>query len=380
MNSKRLAPLLSIALVLASTRTAAAQSTVTVHIDTSAANGTQGRIAFTFVGASLTAPNSVQILNFSTDATLGLPETEGGLVTGDLILRINPAPFTQIDDGFFYNELVLPTTTLSFGNQIDFSIQLTENAVGASIPPDEFAFYLLTQDGQRLFATADPLGADSLFTICATGESGGELNVFAPAMVQDRNINVVVAPTFGDVPFTNIFHRFIERIADAGITAGCNLAPPRYCPQNVVTREQMAVFVLRALGIAPDASGAQVFDDVPPSSPLYGFIQVFSRLGITAGCNTNPPLFCPGNSVTREQMAVFVLRALGLQPDSSGPQVFDDVPPSHPLYGFIQVFSRLGITAGCNASPPQFCPTNPVTREQMAAFLVRAFILELDIP
>lgn len=357
---------------------AMAQNTVNVHIDTSAAQGTRGRIAFTFLGGS-PATNTLQILNFSTDATLDLPVTEGGLVTGDLILRVNPAAFTQIEDDFFYNELALPTTTMSFGNQIDFSLQLSENAVLGAIP-DELSFFLLDEDGQRLFATSDPLGSDALLALCATGTSGGELSVFAPATVQDRNVSIVVAPTFQDVPFTSGTHKFVERLVEAGVTAGCNTVPRLYCPQDAVTRDQMAVFIVTSLGFAPDSSGPQIFDDVPPTSPYYGFVQVFSRLGITAGCSTNPPLYCPGAPVTRAQMAVFILAALGISPDNSGPQIFEDVPPTSPYYGFVQAFSRLGITAGCSQNPPLFCPNGSVLREQMAVFLVVAFFQRVAPP
>ena len=55
--------------------------------------------------------------------------------------------------------------------------------------------------------------------------------------------------TFGDVPTTHLFHRFVEALAAAGITAGCSAAPPRYCPDAPVTRGQMAVFLSRALGL-----------------------------------------------------------------------------------------------------------------------------------
>jgi hypothetical protein len=75
-------------------------------------------------------------------------------------------------------------------------------------------------------------------------------------------------------------------------------------------------------------------------------------------------------------MAVFVLKALGIPPDTSGMQIYDDVLSNHPFYGFVQVFSTLGITAGCSNSPPLFCPDDLVTRAQMAVFLVKAFLIK----
>ena len=60
------------------------------------------------------------------------------------------------------------------------------------------------------------------------------------------------------------------------------------------------------------APGAQVFNDVPPGHPFFQFIQALATSGITTGCQTSPPLFCPDNPLTRGQMAVFLAKALGL--------------------------------------------------------------------
>jgi hypothetical protein len=58
--------------------------------------------------------------------------------------------------------------------------------------------------------------------------------------------------------------------------------------------------------------GAQVFNDVPPSHPFFQFIQALAAGGITGGCSASPPLYCPEDFITRGQMAVFLSRALGL--------------------------------------------------------------------
>ena len=69
---------------------------------------------------------------------------------------------------------------------------------------------------------------------------------------------------------------------------------------------------VRALGLAPDAGGTQRFEDVPPGHIFYGYIQIFGQLGITGGCTATR--FCPDAVATRGQMAVFVNRALGILP------------------------------------------------------------------
>lgn len=57
------------------------------------------------------------------------------------------------------------------------------------------------------------------------------------------------SPTFTDVPATHPFYQFIEALAASGITAGCSASPPQYCPDAMLTRGQMAVFLARALGL-----------------------------------------------------------------------------------------------------------------------------------
>jgi subtilisin family serine protease len=179
---------------------------------------------------------------------------------------------------------------------------------------------------------------------------------------------------FVDVSKDSIFYDDIQWLAQKGITKGCN--PPtndRFCPTSIVTREQMAAFMVRALGLTKTSSDG-VFTDVPAGSTFEKDINRLATAGITRGCN--PPAndrFCPTDQVTREQMAAFMVRALGLTKTSSD-GVFTDVPAGSTFEKDINRLATAGITRGCN--PPandRFCPTNPVTREQMAAFMRRGF-------
>jgi hypothetical protein len=99
-----------------------------------------------------------------------------------------------------------------------------------------------------------------------------------------------------------------------------------------------------------------------------GNIEAIFAAGITTGCSTAPALFCPSQAVTRGQMAAFLTRALGFPPanrdyftDDTG-SIFED---------HINRLATSGITMGC--SPTTFCPNTNITREQMAAFLVRGY-------
>lgn len=184
---------------------------------------------------------------------------------------------------------------------------------------------------------------------------------------------VAPSPTFSDVPAGHWALPFIEGIYAAQITRGCGTA--LYCPEQIITRGQMAVFLLRAsqgaLYTPPPATG--LFADVPPSHPFAAWIEELYRRGITSGCGSGN--FCPGSPVTRAQMAVFLLRALEgasyVPPPATG--VFADVPPNDFFAPWIEEIARRGITTGCGSG--NYCPRTPVTRAQMAVFLVRAFSL-----
>jgi cysteine-rich repeat protein len=189
--------------------------------------------------------------------------------------------------------------------------------------------------------------------------------------------------SFPDVTTAHIFYAFIENLFHNGVTGGC--AGGNYCPGDPVTRAQMAVFLLKAKfgasHIPPPCTGA-VYDDVPCTGGIFDpWIEELADLGITGGCSVTPPLYCPGNTVTRGQMAVFLLKALegaGYDPpDCAG--VFDDVActPGAGFSDFIEELFARQITGGCSVTPPLYCPGNPNNRGQMAVFLVKTFNLLL---
>ena len=110
------------------------------------------------------------------------------------------------------------------------------------------------------------------------------------------------------------------------------------------------------------------FSDVPPASPFYRLVETVLHSGVTGGCAAGR--YCPAAAATRDQMAVFVLVAkegAGYRPPACGTPLFGDVPAAHPLCAWIEELARRGVTSGCGAG--RYCPQEPVTREQMAAFI-----------
>jgi hypothetical protein len=124
------------------------------------------------------------------------------------------------------------------------------------------------------------------------------------------------APTgiFVDVPVSYWAAGWIEQLYREEITKGCSSTanPPIYCPEDSVTRAQMAVFLLRTKygGNYHPPAPTGIFVDVPVSYWAAGWIEQLYREEITKGCSStaNPPIYCPEDSVTRAQMAVFLLR------------------------------------------------------------------------
>jgi hypothetical protein len=210
--------------------------------------------------------------------------------------------------------------------------------------------------------------------------------------------------SFTDAWSSHWAYRYIETLLHRGITAGCSAT--EFCPAQSVSRWQMAVFMTRAMvgdaapvsGTVPGqgnydcvAGGTSVFDDIAPEDPGCRFVHYIAAQAITAGCGAGA--FCPSSTVNRWQMAVFLAKAMtgGTVPVSGtvpgkgdydcvpgGLSVFDDVPPEDPGCRFVHYIAAEGVTSGCSTT--SYCPENPVTRDQMAVFLTKAFDLTLYGP
>jgi len=191
--------------------------------------------------------------------------------------------------------------------------------------------------------------------------------------------------TFADVPIDHALWQYIEAFYTAGITGGCGVSPLIFCPESYVTRAAMAVFLLRAKygsGYAPPAA-RHFFSDLPVAGKEWqeAWVDEFYTQGITTGCGTSPLRYCPENNVTRAAMAVFILRTLegsSYTPPAAS-HFFSDLPVAGKEWQepWVDEVYRRGITTGCGTAPLRFCPEDPVKRQAMAAFIVRAFNLPL---
>ena len=181
---------------------------------------------------------------------------------------------------------------------------------------------------------------------------------------------------FQDVPLEHWAAAWIERLFDTGITTGCTVDPPSFCPEETTTRAQMAVLLGRAfydLPEGPSTPSSPNFEDVPLGYWAAPWIEQLYQDGITTGCQTDPLRFCPEENITRAEMAVFLVRIIHGQdfiPETpSG--IFADVPTTHWAAGYIEQLYEDGLTTGCDTSPLRYCPEANTTRAEIAVFLGR---------
>lgn len=225
-----------------------------------------------------------------------------------------------------------------------------------------------------------------------------------PGGASDHDPQVVrlTVPSFLDVAPAHWAYGSIQQLFERGITAGCSTGPVPgarlYCPASPVTRDQMAVFLgrsTRGAGFAPPPAAGR-FADVPADHWAAPWIEQALLDGLTTGlpCGVPPagpcdgarrPYFRPGDAVSREQMAVFLVRARRgaafVPPAATGR--FADVRSDGFFAPYVEQALLDGITTGvpcggaagpCDGqSRPYFLPKQPVTRDQMAVFLLRTF-------
>ncbi len=346
------------------------------------------------------------------------------LSTGDIFNAVGPNvdPSAGLDNGLpglaALDALITPgltanASTLDFFlvpppnvTTVTFKYVFASDEYGAPIASlnDVFGVFVDGQNVALVPGTTNPVSVNTLnstatplfFNSNATGLFGTQYNGFsapltatatvtpgaanqirlaiadggAPDRVVDSAVFLgPVTSAFQDMPLTHPFVSFVMAIANAGITGGCS-AVPTFCPDNPVTRSQMAVFIETSLGHPANACSGAVFGDVNSATvgdAFCGFIEKFAADGITGGCA--PGAFCPNDPITRGQMAVFIETALGNPANACSGQ-FTDVTAANPFCGFIERLAADGITGGCAAG--RYCPNDPVTRGQMAVFLVAA--------
>jgi hypothetical protein len=210
------------------------------------------------------------------------------------------------------------------------------------------------------------------------GRIGTRLSYNTAASIVVGSRDLIIAGSFPEIAAaSDEVKTAIEGLRGASITNGC-LGGTAFCSTDPVNRIQMATFLARSLyghDLIADYSAVPAFNfpDVTGTANL-NYTNALKANGITNGC-TGGTLYCPNTQVNREQMALFLMRAVrgGSFVPPTGVGLFSDAPLGDPLAGTLEEVKRMGITNGCLGGT-QYCRSPIVTREQMALFLQRAFL------
>lgn len=241
-----------------------------------------------------------------------------------------------------------------------------------------------------------------------------EAPLTTPAVAVDpKEWSVHVGNSFTDVPSTSLFYRFIESLLHYGVTGGCSLTDPLYCPSDFVLRDQMAAFIARSIagsdaavpstgtvGMTPydcSPTGTSLFSDVPAGGQFCRHVHYIAARNVTAGCGISGQ-FCPTDPTPRGQMAAFIARSLVAPEGDAGvpanytsastgrtydcgdglANAFSDVTDSHLFCKQIHFVWARGVLDGFPDGT--YGPAQNVTRDQMSKFLANAFNLAVYRP
>jgi len=285
-------------------------------------------------------PNKPLKVNLIWTDYPGSPAANGGLVN-DLDLKV-----TDPSSNIHYPDHALPNPS---------NFDRVNNVVGLTLLNPETGTYAIRVTGYNV-----PFGPQPY------------------ALVVSGNISMAEG-IFQDVPSGHWAEDAIYKIYNAGITKGCSVDPLLYCPDKVVSKAAMAVFLLRSLHggnyTPPPATG--IFTDVDVNQWYAPWVEQLYKEGITKGCSADPLMYCPDRDVSKASMAIFLLKAKYgasyIPPNATG--IFTDVDLSHWGADWIEKLYNDGITKGCSADPLMYCPDRAVSRAAMALFLVRTFDL-----
>ena len=259
-------------------------------------------------------------------------------------------------------------------------------------------------DSQASFTPSAPL-ARGRYTASVVGGSGGMKGVNGAALVADVSWTfsvpedrvppevVITFPSDGCTA-RGLITIQVQAIDGGGVERvevfvdGVNVAIDRTAPYQATwdTRPlsvREGLHTVKAWAFDLQGNNRQVdavanidnttFDDVPKSSYCWAAVEILVREGVDQGCSYQPPLFCPDRNVTRAEMAIMLCRVRGWAPYFPATPTFLDVPVTDPAYGYIEALYANKITDGCALRPSRlFCPSNLISRGQMAGLLCRA--------
>lgn len=291
----------------------------------------------------------------------GSPST--GLIPVHLELGPRPATFPVLQS-------ISPMAGIATGSVL-VTLQGATFTQGATIKiGGSNATNVVWSSSSQMTARSPSLAAGNMYDVVVTNPNG-QTNTLFDSYLAD----------FTDVPSVgpgSTYYASVVRLARHHVVSGCSGGA--FCPLNTISRGQMAVFLLKAkygsIAYVPPPATGTVFTDVPANHQFAAWIEQLAREGITAGCTATT--FCPNDPVKRQQMAVFLLKAINGQsynpPTCAG--IFSDVACPSLFANWIEAAANQSIMPGGGPSTDQcsvggtFCPTVSVNRGPMAKHVI----------
>jgi hypothetical protein len=292
------------------------------------------------------------------------------------------------------------------GDYSSATVQVSAQVSSSSLAPGRHILFVRGRGVQDYegFHSWGPVSAAFVYVLPQTGTpvttptATSTATAQPAATVTATATSVVCVAQFTDVPIGSTFYSFIRCLACRGIVSG--YADGTFKPNNNVTRGQLSKIVSNAAGLNEPVTG-QTFQDVPPGSTFYDFIERLASRGVMSGypCGSLPtepcvppenrPYFRPNNNATRGQISSIISNAAGYSDPVNG-QTFEDVPPGSTFYDVIGRLVSRGIITGypcggtgepCNppSNRPYFRPNRDATRGQASKIVANAFSPNCEI-
>ena len=301
--------------------------------------------------------------------------------------------FTATTTGVCVSSVLRAAASPTSAASVTFNVVFTRSVSGV-----DSADFNLTSPGIIGAAVFDVTGSGANYTVTVTTGSGNgtiRLNVIDNGTIKDAGNNplsgnftsgdiytILKSPTFVDVTISNQYYPDIEVLYANGLTAGCSTSPSKkYCPDQIMDRGQAAVFVMRGnfgAGYIPNPATYQFQDDWRKGTWARAWAESMREAALTAGCQNSPLLYCPWQSLPREQLVIFALRLKYgnsyVPPAATGTVFADMTDPTYFATAWAEQAYKDKLIPACGVSggKPLFCPKNIASRGLGAYMIVRA--------
>ena len=312
-------------------------------------------------------------------------ELQGSGLYGDAEMSANGRylVFSTMGPMYSYDLYIWEPGVLNFG-----LIAGTVTDAGTGSPVPHAGIWI----GGSLYTAADKDGNYSIEVAETTNTSVKVTASMYADLVQQNlavtagvttTVNVALQPEFTDLPTTNWAAQSVGACVDAGIVQG--YSDGTYKPIDPVTRDQMAVYISRALAggdaQVPSGPATATFSDVPTDYWAFKYVEYAVSKNVVKGYSDGT--YKPADEVDRGQMSVFIARAIATPSDGAdlvnytppATPTFPDVPTNFWAYKYVEYIAQPGIGVTQGYPDGDYHPEYICTRDQMAVYVARAFKL-----